>query len=205
MKTTHRSLLVRMTNPQEHVAWEEFYKVYSDAIIRYAYKLGLDEYRAQDVLQETMTTLMRILPDFRYDPKKGKFRNFLLTIVHQKSLRTIRQLSRRKEVSADEEDPSGRSLIESLPARPEETVGEVDEKRWRQCLLEQCLQQLSRDPKIQKSTFDIFFAYVVANKPCAEIAQTFGVQENAVYQIKNRLTARLEDMMKNLVEEYDES
>jgi DNA-directed RNA polymerase specialized sigma24 family protein len=41
--------------------------------LRYARKLGLDETQAQDVLQETMVALMRILPEFAYDRNKGSF------------------------------------------------------------------------------------------------------------------------------------
>lgn len=203
MKTTRNSLLIRMANPGEQIAWEEFYQTYAEAVQRYGLKLGLDTHRAQDVLQETMTTLMRLLPDFRYDPLKGKFRNFLLTIVHQKALRTIRQLARRSEISADAPEQSGRTILDSLAAEDKDAVGEQDEKRWRLCLMEQCLERLRKESRTQEKTFDIFFAYAVQNKSCKEVAQTFEVQENLVYQIKNRLTAQLEEMMKDLMEDWD--
>jgi DNA-directed RNA polymerase specialized sigma24 family protein len=40
-------------------------------VLGYARKLGLDDVSSQDVLQETMVALMRVLPGFQYDPRRG--------------------------------------------------------------------------------------------------------------------------------------
>jgi len=101
MDTTRVTLLHKVGSSDE-LAWEQFYAIYWAPIIGYARKLGLQEAEAHDVLQETMVALMKILPDFEYDRKRGKFRNFLLTIVHRKCLGVHRKAKRKAEVAIDE-------------------------------------------------------------------------------------------------------
>ena len=84
---TQVSLLNRLKFGDAEQDWERFYYAYADMIVRYARKLGLDENAAYDVLQDTMVALMSVLKRFEYDPKKGKFRSFLFTIVRRSTFR----------------------------------------------------------------------------------------------------------------------
>lgn len=192
MIETNETLLDRVKRVDAHDAWREFFHAYGSAILRYAQKLGLSEHQAEEVLQETMVALMRQLPDFCYDPRKGKFRNFLLTIVHRKSLAALRRAKGQPDVSLDSEDPWGaRALHDILPA----TAGRADEaaaeERWRDAIMEDALARLADDPALAETTWPVFRAYVVENRPVAEVAAEFGLKENAVYQIRNRLLRRM--------------
>lgn len=188
MISTRKSLLDRLRVDNAHEAWKEFYHLYWGVIVRYARKLGLKEHQAEDVLQETMVALMRILPEFAYDRGKGRFRNFLLTIVHRKSLAMLRRASRIPEVplervpESDTADP-----FNSGAAFEDEAVG-----RWREAVQEEALDRLQNDPALEENTFAIFKTYVLDGRPAATVAADFGVKENAVYQIKSRLLRRLQ-------------
>jgi len=59
MLTTDEKLLARVRSTEAHEAWQAFYEQYWNAILRYSRKLGLDERHSEDVLQESMVTLMR--------------------------------------------------------------------------------------------------------------------------------------------------
>ncbi len=187
MIDTSESLLDRLKLDEAQEAWREFYHLYWAAILRYARKLGLSEHEAEEVLQETMVTLMRILPEFAYDRNRGKFRNFLLTIVHRKSLALMRRSSRRTEIEWREEretetlDPFGN---DRAPAQ--ETL-----VRWREVLMEEAVRRVRADSRTQDATFAVFEAYVLQRVPAEEVARRFGVKENAVYQIRNRMLRRV--------------
>lgn len=192
MIETDETLLERVRKLDAHVAWQEFYKAYWSAILRYARKLGLNDDQAKEVLQETMVALMRVLPNFCYDRRKGRFRNFLLTIVHRKSLAALRRAKGLPDVSLDEEDPWGRgALRELLPAEALRSAEVEAETLWREALMEDTLAQLAASPALADGTFAAFRAYVIERRPAAEVAAEFGMKENALYQIKNRLMRRL--------------
>lgn len=192
MIETNETLLARVKRTDAHEAWREFFHAYGSAILRYAQKLGLNAHQAEEVLQETMVTLMRQLPEFCYDRGKGKFRNFLLTIVHRKSLGVMRRAKGEPDVSLDSDDPWGQKLLhEVLPDTASNNDEREAEERWREAIMEDVLAQLATNPALEETTWPVFCAYVVENRPADEIAAEFGIKENAVYQIKNRLMRRL--------------
>lgn len=160
----------------------------------YGRRLGLSHENAQDVLQETMVTLMRLLPDFIYDPHKGLFRNFLLTIVHRKALARLRRIRRESEVPF--------ATPHELPeqeGRDQDEIRDEEIERWRESLMEEALRRLKDGAGVDKRTVDVFFRYVVDRNSAAAVALEFGLRENAVYQIKNRLLRRLQADVANLM------
>lgn len=191
MDTTRTSLLERVSL-SENPAWEEFYSIYWGPIIRYARKLGLQESEAHDVLQETMVALMGILPKFQYDRKKGRFRNFLLTIVHRKCLAVHRKTKRKAEVALDApQGEGGLAPIDRLAGQAENMA--PDESAWREALMLEAMKRLEADPRIKPDSLAAFRAYVVEGQAAADVATAFGIKENALYQIRSRLIKKLQD------------
>ena len=199
MIDTSESLLGRLKDNAPDDAWKQFYEQYWGAILRYARKLGLDDAQAQDVLQETMVVLMRILPEFAYDRGKGKFRNFLLTIVHRKSLGVLRRARRERDShvpwaengEGDTVDPFG-----NLGADEAEAL-----VRWQETLMEEALRRVREAEGLGENTFAVFEAYAIQRRPPAAVAKEFGLKENAVYQIKNRLLRRLQSEVAKLMKD----
>ena len=78
---TRRTLLIRLEDPEDRQSWQEFYDIYSKLIYAVAIKAGLTECEAQEALQETMIALSKSMAEFEYDPKKGKFKGWLLKLT----------------------------------------------------------------------------------------------------------------------------
>ena len=204
MQVTRQSLLERLKQDEQHVAWEEFYAMYWAVVIRYAQKLGLDETSAHDVLQETMLVLIRKLPGFTYDPAKGKFRNFLLTIVHRKTLASIHRVQSKQEQSMDTPlTDEGVTLTDFLADKSNVLPHEQMEQNWQDSIREEALRKIQQDPTVEERTFDIFIAYVVEGQPAQEISKRYDINNNAVYQIKNRIIKRLKIEVEKMVSELE--
>lgn len=194
MITTNESLLDRLRADNAHDAWREFFATYWGVILRYARKLGLRPDQAEDVLQETMVVLMRTLPEFVYDRRKGRFRNFLLTIVHRRALAALRRDSRLRNVTWEAqpvlsaEDPFGNNGASDREALA----------RWQDSLLEEAIRRMRQDGRFSGNTLAVFEAYVVRREPAEVVARRFRLAENAVYQIRNRLLRRLRAEVRRL-------
>jgi RNA polymerase sigma-70 factor (ECF subfamily) len=181
-----------MKSPSE-ADWEDFYRDYCGVILAYARKLGLSEQAAQDVLQETMVTLMRLLPAFEYDPHIGKFRNFVLTITHRRVQAALRRARRHETVSLDdgsdpEQPPLGETLVDDRAAADPDGF----DRAWHQSLFEEAVRRLFNDPALSAQTLEVFRAYVLENHSADTVAARFGIAKNNVFQIKNRLVKRLQ-------------
>ena len=181
-------LLEGMRGGDAPAAWRTFYELHGAMILRYARRRGLNAQDAEDVLQETMVTLLRLLPTFVYDPGRGRFVNFVLTVVHRKILALRRRASRRREVVSCESDEARHALGRAChgPARD----GGADE--WLRDVAAEAVRRVRHCPRTSARTFAVFEAYVLQHQPVGGVARTFGMKENAVYQIRNRVLRRVQ-------------
>ena len=82
-ENTSITLLERSRDPGSHDAWERFAAFCQPVICRYARQLGCHAAMCQDIAQETLVALIRIMATFRYDPAHGRFRSCLYQIRHR--------------------------------------------------------------------------------------------------------------------------
>lgn len=193
---TQRSLLARLKTEPSEADWERFYNKYSAVIVSFARRQGLDDDSALDVLQETMMVMMRKLPAFEYDPERGRFRNWLLTVVVNKARNAVRRAhaDRMLSLDADTHGEDASPLLDKLASDGATADAQLD-AGWRQSLLEEALHRLLTDSRTQADTIAVFRAVALEGQPAAEVAAEHDMKENAVYQIKNRLLTRLQAMV----------
>lgn len=89
--TTSTTLLRNIAQDAQNVRWGEFvarYRPMMEAFMRERFH----SLEADDIIQETLVALCRVLPSYRYAPdEKGHFRNFLTGILRNKALRQLRK------------------------------------------------------------------------------------------------------------------
>lgn len=147
---------------------------------------------ADDVVQETLIELIKVFPVYHYSPKeKGHFHNYLTGILRNKALRILRNEERQNEIAG-----SAVSMKPPFAAgRGGSPLPADDLESYREAILEIALQQLLADSSIHERT-RIVFARVAVNgeKPDA-VAAAFGIERNAVDQMKSRMMARLKELV----------
>ena len=72
---TRQTLLSKLKNWDDQSSWREFFNLYWRLIYGVARQAGLSEAEAQDVVQETIITVAKQIPQFRYDKSKGSFKS----------------------------------------------------------------------------------------------------------------------------------
>src|SRR6186997_273456 len=89
-------------------AFDELYRRYSPPAYGLAYRLTGQQILAQDVVHEAFLALWRA-PE-AYDPTRGPFRTFFLSLVHHRAVDTVRReerLRKRTERALNPEDIYG--------------------------------------------------------------------------------------------------
>src|SRR5688572_6475600 len=74
---TRRTLLSRLKNWNDQESWREFFNRYWRFIYSVALRAGLTETEAEEVVQETVITVAKQMPAFKYDRSKGTFKGWL--------------------------------------------------------------------------------------------------------------------------------
>ncbi len=186
--STHASLLARLAEGADDVAWREFHDRYHRLIRGVARRNGLQPVDADDLTQEVLAAVHRGIAEFRYDPQKGRFRGFLKTIA----LRSIWRRRRRPLL----QQPGGQPAAEH--PLPDEPVADAEQDRiweaeWRQHHVRLALASLAREtPPLQLRAFELL---AIDGQPTAAVAATTDLPPDQLYRIKSRLLARLRELI----------
>jgi RNA polymerase sigma factor (sigma-70 family) len=81
---TRVSLLVRLRDGSNHVAWREFMQIYGPVVYGFARSRGLQDADAADLMQEVMRSVIGAMGRFDYDRNQGTFRGWLFTVTRNK-------------------------------------------------------------------------------------------------------------------------
>src|SRR5262245_6301689 len=82
--TTRRTLLSRLKQWDDGESWEDFFNTYWKLIYQVALRAGLPEAEAQDVVQDTIVSVARQIPNFQYNPALGSFKSWLYLITQRR-------------------------------------------------------------------------------------------------------------------------
>jgi RNA polymerase sigma-70 factor (ECF subfamily) len=184
---TRSSLLSRLRDWDDAESWREFFGRYRRFIHGLALKCGLTHPEADEVMQETMLTVARQMPEFRYDPAIGTFKGWLFAIAR----RCIsRQFALRQPVSGrvDIGDENG-ALPHALSATATELFESQWEEEWRRSLLSMAMERVRRRAKPRQ--FQMFDLYVTQQMPMPQVRRLLNVNAAQVYMAKLRVGALL--------------
>ena len=87
--STQRTLIARLRDPADEVAWQRFEDQYRELVVRFTMRQGLQAADAEDVAQAVFAALMSAMKSFVYDSKRGRFRNYLFRAIRNEIPRQI--------------------------------------------------------------------------------------------------------------------
>ncbi len=184
MDTTRVSLLLRIKDRRDGIAWQEFDAIYRPMLRRFAMASGADAVEAEDIVQHCMAAIHEHIDRFDYDPAKGRFKGWLKTLVNNRIRSLIRKRRERIAMTAE---------FRVLPAGDSHDPEAVFDKIWMDEHLRAALQLVSRE--VEPVTFKAFMEYVIQERPVEEICAELGINANQVHKSKYRITRKLAEKM----------
>lgn len=184
MPMTSPTLLSRLRDPHDQEAWDTLFEFYWGLIVSFARQRGCSYTTARDVLQETLLTLTRTMPDFHYDPGKGRFRSYLLTIVKNHIVDAFRREQKYinfAQISPGQE--SGREF--EIPDENADEITQQWEEEWNRQLLRTALNRVRE--RLEPETYESFKMYVLEKTPVQTVCDRLNIDRNLLYQHKHRI------------------
>lgn len=180
MYTTSPTLLQRLRERDHQEAWARFVDLYTPLLLTWARKAGLSPEDASDHVQDVFVHLLRKLPEFRYDRRKGAFRGWLRTLFCNKLCDRFR---RQSPVVGQANDAELSGLMDSGVADP------FTEEEHKGYLVRRALELMQAE--FEPSTWQACWELVVNELPAAAVGKKLGISENAAYIAKLRVLRRL--------------
>jgi RNA polymerase sigma-70 factor (ECF subfamily) len=199
---TRTTLIQRLKNWEDQSSWQDFFDTYWKLIYGVARKGGLTATEAQDVVQETMISVARQMPTFKYDRAIGSFKAWLLNTTRW---RIIDQLRKRgpaaaRHLAEDEVTPRT-PTTEELVDPTSRKLDDLWNAEWEKNLLDAAIAKVKR--RLDPQRYQIFDFYVNKEWPPEKVAKAFGISVDQVYLAKHRVTEMIKAEVKRLETEMN--
>lgn len=188
MATTTRATLIEQLRDGANVlAWEEFFGHYWPTIYAFARHRGCSEHTAEGIVQDVMLVIFEHRDVYQYDPAKGRFRDWLGTVVRNKVAEHRRRPANRVRGVGGDAD-------ECVPDEAANDMG--PEAAWEVAfeggLLLALLELVRRETNAR--TYLAFELTTLEGLPGAEAGRLTGLSRNAVYKASKRVLERLMEL-----------
>jgi RNA polymerase sigma factor (sigma-70 family) len=181
---TRPSLLIRVRDPADGDAWQQFVGLYEPLIYRFARKQRLQDADAADLTQVVLQEVSQAIRRLDYDPRRGSFRGWLFTVVRHQ-LAKWRAKQQRAAVGSG--DTAMQEVIEGQPDREDE------EALWAREYQRQLFLWAADRVRgsVEDASWQAFWRTAVEGQNPGEVAATLGMSLGAVYAAKSRILDRI--------------
>jgi RNA polymerase sigma-70 factor (ECF subfamily) len=188
---TRASLLMRIRDPRDSEAWQQFVRLYAPLIYGYARKRGLQDADAGDLTQEVLRSVAAKADRFEYDPRRGTFHGWLFTVVRNRVLDFLDSRGQRHRGSGD----SG--VQKKLEAQPAPDNEQTDWNRdYEQRLLSEAIVQVRGD--FHEATWQAFWQTAIEGRKAKVVAESLAMSVASVYVAKSRVLTQLKECIRSL-------
>ena len=199
---TRWSLIRRLADPGDAVAWEDFYATYGRAVHGMALKAGLSQQEAEDAVQETVASMVKSLPEFKADQAAGSFKSWLFQLARW---RIANQFEKRPKLDRGEvrggrvaERDSGTGTAERVVDPSLNLLELAWDVEWEEAVLDLALRRLKA--KVKARHFQMFYLHVIKQQSARVVASALGTSSAQVHLMKYRLLPRFKRIVREIAE-----
>lgn len=193
---TRRTLIKRVQDQQDETSWEEFVQVYQHFIYAIIRKLGINEHDADDLLQQVLLYLWKMLPDLDLNNIR-RFRTVLSNVTKHRTIDFIRKRSNQAKCM---EKVAKDKTLQYLHEVKLDGIDEIADREWEIHLTNLAVEKIKS--RFSGQAINVFKMNVTGSS-IKEIAQKLNLQENSVYRLRNRVKACLITEISQLRQELE--
>ena len=187
--TTRPSLLLRMRDLNDGVAWNTFIEVYGPLVYGYARRRGLQDADAAEVTQEVLTQVSQSIGAFNYQPERGKFRGWLGAIARSKTCQLLRRRKDKIQSGNDE-------MLNDVETSGSDTLWD---EQCQQHLLHLAMRRIR--PRFEESTWRAFELAWLQDQPADVVSKQLACDVQFVYVAKSRVLKKLREEVCELADD----
>jgi RNA polymerase sigma factor (sigma-70 family) len=188
---TRPSLLLRIRDPRDTLAWGDFIEIYAPLVHSYARTRGLQDADAADVTQEVLQAVAAHAGRFDYDPSRGSFRGWLFRVT----LNKLRDLVARRKAQAV---GSGDTGVHEVLANAASADG--DEDAWDQHHAWRLFLWAADKARVdfREKTWQAFWCTAVEQQPVEVVSRELQLSTGAIHVARCRVIARVKELLQEV-------
>jgi RNA polymerase sigma-70 factor (ECF subfamily) len=185
---TRASLLIRVRDPADQAAWQEFVEIYRPLILRLARQKGMQDADAEDVAQRVLLAVSRAIEQREHDRQRAKFRTWLHRVAHNAILNALTR-------GRGDRGVGGSAMLAVLNqhtshAGPDSDLLRLEHRRE---VFRWAARRVRRE--FQPETWSAFWLTAVEGRDVADVAEEFGKNAGAIYAARSRIMRRIQEIV----------
>lgn len=193
---TRDSLLIRIADPRDQSAWEQFARIYRPVVYNVARRRGLQDADAQDVVQQVLIAVARALPTWERRDETTRFRHWLCRIARNAAVNMLTRQPRDRAVGGDDirsDGPAVNKLQGGLDSQLE--------REYRRQLFRKAAERVRS--RADAVTWQAFAITMIDGLSIPDAAAQLDRSEAVIYAARSRIIRRLRDAVKQMEDESD--
>jgi RNA polymerase sigma-70 factor (ECF subfamily) len=178
----------------DDAAWQRFDTRYRPMLQNWLRRYCLQPHDADDLVQQALAVVVRELPHFEYDPRRGTFPAWLRAILNNR-LREFWRSRKARPVATGNSAFNDWMLTELVDQRND--AGRVWDREHARHVARRFLARV--EPDCSPTTWQAF-RRVMEGEKAADVAAELGISVNAVYLARSSVLRRLRLEMGGWVE-----
>jgi RNA polymerase sigma factor (sigma-70 family) len=193
MADTPISLLERLRLQPDSASWRRFVDLYAPLIRHWLRPHALQPTEVDDLVQDVLVVLVRELPQFRHDLRRGAFRRWLRGVV----VNRLRVFWRDQRLRPVPQTAGSDDLLGQLED-PQSSLSRLWDEEHDRHVAQRLLELIA--PEFEAATWQAFKLLVLEGRGTAEVAGELGISANAARIAKSRVLQRLRQEIDGLID-----
>jgi RNA polymerase sigma factor (sigma-70 family) len=180
LEATRQSLLTRLKKSEDQEGWQRFFDTYAGVIHALALRSGLHQAEADDALQETMLSVAKEMPSFKYDPARGSFKAWLFQISRRRIADQYRRRLRNQRDGNDAND-----FMSEIADPKGDALTQLWEDEWRENQLHLAVERVKR--KVAPRQWQMFDLVALQHWPTERVCEFLAINRAQLYMARMRV------------------
>jgi RNA polymerase sigma factor (sigma-70 family) len=186
---TRETLLTRIRDRHDDASWEDFVYYYRRYIYNLVRRMNVGHHDADEVTQKVIIKAWQKLPEFRYDPGRGRFRGWLCMVAGNEVKDFFRSRKRTCLMTDLQNAEGGKETdFEDFGNITEPEIEKIAEHEWRNYVVKLAWKNL--ESALDEKAKNCFLGIAHGDTP-REIAKRLEIAESSVYVYKKRVQDKL--------------
>ena len=190
---TRHSLIIRLKDQRNNLAWTEFLCAYEPFLLRLVRKQGTPERHVADVSQQLLIAIAKSVEGWEPDGKSASFRRWLGCVARNVAIKFM--MRERKQITGQ----GGSDFLTVLEEAIDSSVNGELPHQYQQELILWAAERVRSE--FRESSWRAFWETEVAGRSIAEVSKDLGVSVGSVYMSRSRIFARIRVIIEEVLDE----
>lgn len=176
----------------DHQAWVHFYAIYWKWLVGLARGMGVSREDAEDLAQKTLIAVSRKIPQFIYEPARGRFSAWLMVVLKNNVINFWEQGCRDPLRLRVDQDPTDPDPVDNSAGLGNHVITQAMADHFEQ-VMEESLRELQA--QVSEPHWQIFDHVNLKECRAEAIAAQCGLKPGSVYCIVSRMLRQLKTII----------